>query len=422
MSRSTLLECWTKFLDGGALSSEELEELRACLDQDPAIRQVLLDDWALDGLLRSRVLDEETGRRFTAGMTTLLAAQADQGRFAERLRAAIGRSPRAPVERRRRTWQPLALAAGLLVTVLGAWSWGHGWLAGREEEPTIAGNHQTVHPGDVLHLEPQVELVWRDGTRAVVQSSATIALMANGQGKHLTVDAGSLRIHAAPQPAAHPMAISSRYATATVVGTDFTFAVTGAEARLEVEHGSVRFGIGDGRDLLVSAGSSALADRFGARDAAGPLFHWSADSASSPSPSSGRLGKAPDGQPCLVATDTAGLTVINFIRSNGWFASDPRSIVTCRVWIGKQVAWAGFYFQDTSHQHHAQWHLPLDIRGAWRDLRFSLADVVRTNGPPLAPGDIIEYFMLQAQFAPSAEIFLKDLKVSAPSLLTSAPR
>ena len=45
-----------------------------------------------------------------------------------------------------------------------------------------------------------------------------------------------------------------------------------------------------------------------------------------------------------------------------------------------------------------------------------------TNGPPLAPGDIIEYFMLQAQFAPSAEIFLKDLKVSAPSLLTSAPR
>jgi len=176
----------------------------------------------------------------------------------------------------------------------------------------------------------------------------------------------------------------------------------------------VRFGRGDAADLMVGAGATALADAFGIRDAAGPVFAWSASAASNPAPVSGKAGHAPDGRACLAGSDTAGLTVINFVRDPGWFIFDPRMEVSCRIWVGKQVAWAGFYFQDAQHRHHAQWHIPLDVRGAWREVHFTLGEVVPANSPPMMAGDVVQYVMVQAQFAPTAELYLDRLAIKAP--------
>lgn len=417
MNRTVLLESWTRYLDGGTLTHDEQTALLAGLEEDTSLRQVLLNDWALDGVLRSRALDTEAGHRFTAGVSTLIAAQADQGRFAERVRATIGRSARRRRSARLNIWSSSLLAACVSAAVIGVWLWQSGGLAS-PDLPAIAQNHQALHVGDVLHLDAQTQLEWRDGTRAITNRETTVTLGDCAHGKHLDIATGGMRIVASPQPQTKPMTIASRFATATVVGTDFTISVSREAALLAVEHGSVRFGHGDGSDLMVGSGSSALADVFGARDPNGPIFHWSAPLASSPAPVTGTRGTAPDGQACMMGADAAGLKVINFVRDSGWFAFDPRSVVTCRVWIGKQVAWAGFYFQDADHRHHAQWHVPLDVRGAWRDIRFTLADVVPTNGPPLTAGDVVQYFMLQAQFAPSAELYLQDLQVRTPSTLS----
>ena len=135
-------------------------------------------------------------------------------------------------------------------------------------------------------------------------------------------------------------------------------------------------------------------------------------------PDIGQLGTAPDGTPALAAVARGDIVVISFVSDRGLFIFDPRALVTCRVWIGKQVKWAGFYFQDYEHQHHAQWHLPLDRRGAWRELSFRLGDVVGANGPVMAAGDTTQYFMLQAQFAPDAELYLDQVVVHAPAAAT----
>jgi ferric-dicitrate binding protein FerR (iron transport regulator) len=415
MTRPELLELWTRHLEGEALHASEQQALLAGVERDAALRQVLLGDWAMDGILRSRALDAEAGRRFSAGVTTVIAALGDQGRFAERVRSTLGRSGRQRRSARLGGWGRIALAASLMIAVLGAWSWRTGWAFQRADLPTLAGSLQALPSGTQLRLPAHATLRWGDGTVAVTDRDTLLTVLEAGHGKQLALDDGGIQVTAAPQASGTPMTVRSQHATATVVGTEFSLSVQGQITRLSVAHGRVRFGRGDGADLVVGAGSTALADAFGTRAAAGPLFAWSAGAAFNPAPVSGTSARAPDGQPCLGGSDTAGLTVINFVRDPGWFTFDPRLLVSCRIWVGKQVAWAGFYFQDAQHRHHAQWHVPLDVRGAWRDLHFTLGEVVPTNGTPMAAGDVVQYFMVQAQFAPSAELYIDRLEVRAPA-------
>jgi len=417
MTRPELLELWTRHLEGEALAAAEQAALLGGLEGDAAMRQVLLGDWAMDGILRSRALDAEAGRRFTAGVTTLIAAQGDQGRFVERIRSTLGRSGRQRRGARLSGWGRSAAAAGLIIAMLGAWSWQAGWPFPRADLPTLAGALHALPSGQQLQLPAHATLRWGDGTVAVTARDTLLTVLEAGPGKHLALDDGGLQVTAAPQAGGAPMTVRSRFATATVVGTEFSLDVERQSARLAVAHGRVRFGRGDDDDLVVGAGATALADAFGARDAAGPLFAWTSAAAHNPAPVSGMLGRAPDGHPCLVGGNTAELTVINFVRVPGWFIFDPRMVVSCRIWIGKQVAWAGFYFQDALHRHHAQWHVPLDVRGAWRELHFTLGEVVPTNSPPMMAGDVVQYLMVQAQFAPTAELYLDRLEVKAPPAL-----
>ncbi len=414
MTRPELIELWTRHLEGEALDAAEQQALLGGLERDAALRQVLLGDWAMDGILRSRALDAEAGRRFTAGVTTLISAQGDQGRFAERVRTSLSRSLRQRRGGRLAGWGRLAAAAALMLTVLGVLSWRTGWPFQRPDLPTLAGSLQPLPQGQQLRLPAHATLRWGDGTVAVTDRDTLLTILAAGQGKHLALDDGGMQVSAAPQAAGAPMTVQSPFATATVVGTEFSLSVQRRSARLVVTHGRVRFGRGDAGDLMVGAGATAVADAFGTRDAAGPVFAWDAAAASNPAPVSGKPGRTPDGRACLAGGDTAGLTVINFVRDPGWFTFDPRMEVSCRIWIGKQVAWAGFYFQDAEHRHHAQWHIPLDVRGAWREVHFTLGEVVPTNSPPMMAGDVVQYVMVQAQFAPTAELYLDHLEIRAP--------
>ncbi len=415
MTRPELLDLWTRHLEGEALGAAEQEALLAGLERDQALRQLLLGDWAMDGILHSRALDNEAGRRFTAGVSTLISAQADQGRFAERVRSSIGRSGRQLRHHPFVSGRRLSLAAGLALAVAVAWGWRAGVLFARADLPTLAGMAQPLAPGIPVNLPAHATLRWADGTTAITDRATQLTVLMTERGKHLALNDGGLQVAAMPQAKSAPMTVQSPFATATVVGTDFSLVVQAQTARLAVSHGRVRFGRGDAGDLVVGDGTTAVADAFGTRDANGPLFAWSAGAANNPPPTSGRVARAPDGHPCLAGSDSAEITVINFIRQPGWFVFDPRLVVSCRVWVGKQVAWAGFYFQDATHRHHVQWHVPLDVRGAWRDVHFSLGEVVPANSPMMVAGDIVQYVMVQAQFAPTAELYIDQFAISAPA-------
>jgi hypothetical protein len=283
--------------------------------------------------------------------------------------------------------------------------------------PIAAAGAQPLRPGERVTLTERTALSWRDGSRAVAEPGTVLAVAEATAGKRLELAAGSVHVTAAPQSAARPMTVSGPQATATVVGTEFTLAVAAGITRLAVSHGTVRFaadahGAEDG--LLVGAGEAALADRFGVRAPGQPLFAWPAAGHRRLAPEIGRIGTAPDGRPCLVAAQETGLVVISFTSQRGLFAFDPRTVVSCRVWISPGVSWAGFYFQDYEHHHHSQWHLPLDRRGAWRELRFALGEVEPIKDAPMAAGDAVHYFMLQAQFPPGAALYLDQLTVNAP--------
>jgi hypothetical protein len=307
------------------------------------------------------------------------------------------------------------VAAGLIIAVLGVWSWQRGWPWQRADLPTLAGSLQALPQGQQLRLPAHATLRWSDGTVAITDRDTLLTVLAAGPGKHLALADGGMRVTATPQAGGATLTVQSPFATATVVGTEFSINVQRQSARLAVAHGQVRFGHGDAADLVIGAGAAAVADVFGTRDAAAPVFAWSSAAALNPTPLSGTPGHAPDLRSCLVGSAAAGLTVIEFVRDPGWFTFDPRTVVSCRIWIGRQVAWAGFYFQDAQHRHHAQWHIPLDVRGAWRELHFNLAEVVPTNGPLMMAGDVVQYFMVQAQFAPTAELYIDRLEVRPPA-------
>jgi hypothetical protein len=410
MSRSDVLSLWTRFLDGDALAPAEREALQRGLEQDAGLAEVARADWALDGQLRSRAFDAESGRRFTAGVGTLLTAQADDGRFSAGIKARLGRSGRWRRRAPRVVWTRVALAASVLLAAFAAWRWQAG--PQKADLPLLVAEQRELPAGSRLTATHALELRWRDGTTAAVGAGATLTVGEPALGKRLDLDTGRLRISAAPQPTERPLIVRSALASATVVGTVFTFDVRDGSARLEVEHGAVRFARPDGEAMLVGLGEAAVADAFGVRAPGQPVFAWSPGSAGAVKPVGGRIGNAPDGRPCLVAQADQSLMTMTFTRPGGLFAYDPALVVRGRVWIGPTVRWAGFYVQDYEHHHHAQWHLPLDHRGAWRDFSFTLAELVPTGTPMPERGDALHILTLQAQFAPDAELFLDHLTIA----------
>jgi ferric-dicitrate binding protein FerR (iron transport regulator) len=86
----------------------------------------------------------------------------------------------------------------------------------------------------------QVEVLFDDGTRVVLEAdSMADAFQAEG-GKRLTLKRGLLRARIAKQPVGEPMIFMTATAEARVLGTRLSLSVTPTSTRLEVREGKVR--------------------------------------------------------------------------------------------------------------------------------------------------------------------------------------
>lgn len=393
MSRVDLLQQWVRHRDGALDGAEEAELLRG-LEADPEARRIVLADSGIDSLLRSRVLDPERGERFTAGVAALLAAEGDHGRFAARMQARLGRTQRLRRAARTRRWGILALAAGLAAAA--CWWWlGQG--AEEADLPRCLPGGRIAAVGERLAADSPLELRWNDGSSLRLDPGATVTVGDPVAGKNVGLDHGRVVVSAAHQPEGRPLRVVNRHATATVVGTEFALAADQRRLRLEVDRGAVRLASGDGAGLLVSAGGIGLADRFGVRGAGAPVFAWDPGPAA-PEPFSGLRRTGADGVDCLEAVTDPRTRVagVAFRSQAGLFEFVPGGTIVCRVWIGADVGWAGFYVQDFDNHHSGQWHLPLDRRGQWLDLRLPLAAVVPARSSPPQAGDLIHFLLFQA--------------------------
>ncbi|HEX3133175.1 MAG TPA: FecR domain-containing protein, partial [Planctomycetota bacterium] len=235
--------------------------------------------------------------------------------------------------------------------------------------------------------------------------------------KTLTLTHGTMQVEVQPQTPNHPLRIRIPQAQVVVVGTVITLHADAERTRLAVDHGVVRLRSDSRGERAVGAGQSVTADRFGLRAPGQPVFAWEAGRSDNPTPVLGKLTTAPDGRACLKALqdqETTQVVAVTFDTPGAWCAYDPRTVVTCRVWLGSTVKWAGFYVQDYVHHHHGQWHVPLDQRETWRDVRFTLGELEGAATPAPTMGDVLHIVMLQAQFAPNAELFVDRITITPP--------
>ncbi|HLY76117.1 MAG TPA: FecR domain-containing protein [Planctomycetota bacterium] len=113
-------------------------------------------------------------------------------------------------------------------------------LLGADRSPVRSG--QKLAPGAALETAKgaQVEVLFDDGTRVVLEADSLADSFQAEGGKRLTLKRGLLRARIAKQPAGEPMIFSTSTAEARVLGTRLSLSVTATSTRLEVREGKVR--------------------------------------------------------------------------------------------------------------------------------------------------------------------------------------
>lgn len=168
-------------------------------------------------------------------------------------------------------WIPWASAAAALLVVAIGWWWSRPAI---DHAPVLAHAEATevqrpdvgrvligerLRPGDRLTTGAgAAHLHYADGTRVVLAPGSVATVLAATNGKRLRLDQGDLAAEVSPQPAGHPLVISTAVAEVTVIGTTLNVASTDAETRVDVTTGNVH--VDRGADsLTVPAGSFAIA-------------------------------------------------------------------------------------------------------------------------------------------------------------------
>lgn len=143
MSPEETRELWSRFLSGEKLSAEAQKELVQAIDADSELRDSLLENLQLDGMLRALETTRKHGEAFVRTMTECVGAEGDATRFIEKVElrlnepppptptdaAGTGRRTKPPTTRvfRRRSaasaqgetaWKPALIAAAALVVIL----------------------------------------------------------------------------------------------------------------------------------------------------------------------------------------------------------------------------------------------------------------------------------------------------------------
>ena len=110
-------ELWAVFLRGGDLSSDDERGLLDLLERDADLRDELLEDADLDGLLTGLGRGRSDAEGFARYFRDLLGAERDAGGFMTRVRSRMHAPARRYVATGRSAWKPILAAAAVLFAV-----------------------------------------------------------------------------------------------------------------------------------------------------------------------------------------------------------------------------------------------------------------------------------------------------------------
>ena len=96
MSPEQIRELWSRFLSGGEISAEDQQALVDALDADPELRESLIDNLQLDGMLQAMNTTRRRGEGFVRNLTECLGAEHDATRFIEKVELRLNEPPPPP--------------------------------------------------------------------------------------------------------------------------------------------------------------------------------------------------------------------------------------------------------------------------------------------------------------------------------------
>jgi hypothetical protein len=131
----------------------------------------------------------------------------------------------------------------------------------RDGERLPARTGVRLRSGDTLIAggNQGLSLTYNDGTVLTMRPNCRATFKIKGQQKFLYVFSGMVMADVAVQAENLPMVMETPTATATVMGTSFTLAVSASDSRIDVRKGRVHFANTTGSEDLVHEGEFAIA-------------------------------------------------------------------------------------------------------------------------------------------------------------------
>jgi len=140
MSPEQIRDLWSRFLSGGEISAEDQQALVDALDADAELRESLLENLQLDGMLQAMNTTRRQGEGFVRNLTECMDVEHDGTRFVQKVELRLneppppppsnggtGRRIKPPTARafRRRpagstgetAWKPALIAAGVFAAI-----------------------------------------------------------------------------------------------------------------------------------------------------------------------------------------------------------------------------------------------------------------------------------------------------------------
>jgi len=96
MSSEEIRELWSRFLAGEELSPEAQKSLVDALDGDPELRESLLENLQLDGILHAMSATRRHGEAFVRTLSDCLSAEHDATRFVRKVESRLNENPPPP--------------------------------------------------------------------------------------------------------------------------------------------------------------------------------------------------------------------------------------------------------------------------------------------------------------------------------------
>ncbi len=258
-------------LDADRLDESAAAALQAALVGDPAQCRALAREWRVHRWLALQQRDGDIGERLVASLR--FARPLDRtanDAFATRLRQTLAaRARRLPLRWAAVALLTITLVGGLMVATTSSHEPGlslatvvsaHGAQVVRADGQRVPLEH-VVRAGETVQTgDDAAALAWLDEpTALIIAPHSQLRLGLEAGAKRLHLEGGRVDAEVAPQPLGKPLVLSTRDATATVLGTAFSVSHDAAGTRLEVGHGLIRLRGMRGAAIEVATGQSATA-------------------------------------------------------------------------------------------------------------------------------------------------------------------